>query len=440
MKKLFTFLMFISFSLILLACDSTQSYDETFSNEKDISTSLSPSLSQKSEDYNLDLNYSDEYFKIDASIFSKKTALLSFGGCISTDNTQRMEAFFNQINFDDILFSNDYLITTQDSIGYTFAHKKIDDFDLVAVMVRGFNYGLEWVSNMKIGSNGNHQGFDESANKILDNLKLYLQKYQNKDIKIWISGYSRAGAVSNVFASNLLSENYISQENLFAYTFEAPKCLSKKNAKPYKNVHNIINSADLVTYIPPTEYDLYRCGVDIDIYKSNVLDLAASFDDEMRLPNFTKASNFNNPKEFIRFFINGLTTNSKSDDESLNLSNKQEYTNNYQDTFMYIANLAFSLKSSTIKNIIQTTLKMSMNEILNLSYGDNLYNFLKLNISQDGFDFNDIALKNHCSKVSGLISHNNNFLFGMIISYPSNLVYTLIMHFPEVNYFLLLNL
>ena len=47
---------------------------------------------------------------------------------------------------------------------------------------------------------------------------------------------------------------------------------SKKLNIPDRYVFNIINSADLVTYIAPEQYGLYRCGRDINLFESKESD------------------------------------------------------------------------------------------------------------------------------------------------------------------------
>ena len=41
-------------------------------------------------------------------------------------------------------------------------------------------------------------------------------------VKIWITGYSRAGAVANLVAARLDEDSSYSQKDVYAYTFSAP--------------------------------------------------------------------------------------------------------------------------------------------------------------------------------------------------------------------------
>ncbi len=214
-------------------------------------------------------------FKKNASVFSKELALLSFDAARETGNKADAEAFFTEnLHFDTFQASEDYDATpTSNSIGYVFAHAVYDGSDIIAIMVRGFNYGAEWASNFRMGKKGNHAGFASAAEKIYADLLEYCQKHfpQGK-IKLWISGYSRGGGVANVLAHFILSRSDfdILQNNMYVYTLEAPQALTEDNALPYPNVFNIINSADVIPYIAPNAYDLYRCGNDVDVYTPKI--------------------------------------------------------------------------------------------------------------------------------------------------------------------------
>ena len=46
---------------------------------------------------------------------------------------------------------------------------------------------------------------------------------QLRRIKVWISGYSRATAVSNVTAGTLVNTGFLPKEDVYAYTFAPPR-------------------------------------------------------------------------------------------------------------------------------------------------------------------------------------------------------------------------
>ena len=174
-------------------------------------------------------------------------------------------------------------------VSYSFAHKKIKDNDLVAVSIRGMKYYEEWAGNFDIGASGNHKNFDKCASLVYASLKEYMTKYP-ANTKMLISGYSRSAGISNIVADKIMkdSEKIVLDDNLYVYTFESPKAMKKDDCIAYPNVFNIINSADLVTYLPMDEFGFSRCGIDKDIYNANASSIIKEFDDTFILPEFKK--------------------------------------------------------------------------------------------------------------------------------------------------------
>ena len=214
-------------------------------------------------------------FKKNANNFNRELALLSFDASSSTISKSDAEAFFTEkLHFDTFEYSEDYNVPASiNTIGYVFAHTVLGDNDLIAITVRGFDYGAEWAGNFRIGRKGNHANFASAAEKIYADLLAYRQKhFPQAKLKLWLSGFSRGGGVANVLAHFILSrEDFdVSQNNMFVYTVEAPQALIEDNAHPYPNVFNIINSADIITVLAPNAYDLYRCGNDVDIYSPKI--------------------------------------------------------------------------------------------------------------------------------------------------------------------------
>jgi len=136
--------------------------------------------------------------------------------------------------------------------------------NLVAVVIRGGGYGAEWADNFKIGSKGKyHNGFEKTA----DNIKPYIDKYisekcNDAKIKLWITGFSRGGAVANILATK-----YIAQDNdnisVYAYTFASPNTVISDEKSDYKNIFNIVNPYDTITSLPPSEWGFEREGIDV---------------------------------------------------------------------------------------------------------------------------------------------------------------------------------
>ena len=109
-----------------------------------------------------------------------------------------IEKIYSDTGFEDISAEELTSTPTRDSVGTAIAHKTVDSGELVAVAIRGDNYESEWCSNLTAGSEGDAKGFNDAADKVLDRLRQYISDNGLKDVKLWISGYSRAGAVADL--------------------------------------------------------------------------------------------------------------------------------------------------------------------------------------------------------------------------------------------------
>ena len=213
--------------------------------------------------------------------------------------------FLTDCGFDEnnIFVSSDFNAPTgKDTLGYIFGMKKIEVYDqktqqnkkftLVAVGIRGGGYGAEWASNLTIGnsngpaaqSSGNslkyrHYGFDYGAQKVLSDLRTYTSSISG-DVKYWVVGYSRAGAVANLVAGDLTknaAQYKTSMDDVYGYTFEAPAAalISEEAATGtrYPNIHNVINPMDAVPMVSPSEFNHCRLGMDYRLpFHGNVTD------------------------------------------------------------------------------------------------------------------------------------------------------------------------
>lgn len=212
---------------------------------------------------------------VNSTIFDKDLALISLVMASKTGNEKKVRSFFSELELDNIVCSANYDKGTADSISYCIGHYKVEGYDLIAVAVRGIDYDVEWASNFKIGPIGDHQGFSEAATQVYDGLTSYINSkfkssYDSGKILLLMTGYSRGAAVANVLSYFVLADPVkklnIPQKQVAAYTFGTPRGLSAEHAIAFPNVFNLYTSADVVTYIAPEAYGMYRCGIDINIY------------------------------------------------------------------------------------------------------------------------------------------------------------------------------
>lgn len=260
----------------------------------------------KGSDYASSMYFEDDYFRAPATqhnthlaTASLSLAMASFASSLQS-NVNALTRYVNardalgRAGFLDFQTNEDYTKrSSTDTIGLVFAHKMIDDKQLVYVGIRGANYEAEWASNFTIASPDDpyqketvpqyHYGFHKAATQLIDELKAYLSKVGiSGPIKLWTSGYSRAGATANI-ASGLLDEAIekgekplgdnvqLAKEDLYAYCFEPPmgapslvdeegKLLAR--GERYSNIFNYVNFNDPVPLVAMKEVSFTRFGQD----------------------------------------------------------------------------------------------------------------------------------------------------------------------------------
>lgn len=244
-------------------------------------------------DYQNRVYYSDDYFREDSTTYSDSlaTASLCFAmsSFASTRNSsgsdyskryRNAESFLKNAGFQDFVVNNYFKEKPEtDSLGAVYANKKIDETTLIAIGIRGANYEMEWASNFTLGTNERyHQGFYDASEILLEGLKEYIINQSiHGQIKIWISGYSRAGATCNLSSGRLddsiESENPIlpsqvvlKKENLYSYCFEPPRGVIEsdfQNDIHYNNIYNIVNFNDVVPLVAMEDFGFSRYGIDM---------------------------------------------------------------------------------------------------------------------------------------------------------------------------------
>ena len=172
---------------------------------------------------------------------------------------------------------------SKDSVGVIIGSKQIkvynpdtqknETYTLVAVGVRGAGYGAEWASNVTLGTgtqSKEHQGFRDGADKVEYKLDDYLNQHgitASQNVKFWVCGYSRAGAIANLVAGDLSAKSKynVAKENVYGYTYESAAGADKTvdpNGTVYPNIHNIMNKMDVVPRVSADFFGNNRYGVD----------------------------------------------------------------------------------------------------------------------------------------------------------------------------------
>ena len=245
----------------------------------------------------LPFSYCWAYFKHEPGQFDLGLARLSMAkAMVSYNNPENNDyshadrditAFHKALGFKAIYSNKAYLEQPgEDTIGVQLAHRTLwfglKRCILLSIAIRSGGYEKEWASNMRFGMEGHHDGFLSAARQVLDELNQYLKANKldkAKNLKIWISGYSRGGAVANLVAAKLLSQTQGNEDGVFsgqaslnpkgkkeiyAYTFEAARpAIFKKKDPFFGSIFNLVSEEDLVPATPFPFMGFARYGKDI---------------------------------------------------------------------------------------------------------------------------------------------------------------------------------
>lgn len=233
------------------------------------------------------VTYSDAYFAKNSLTYHHDLAKLSLGfalaGFRSTDGgTERydtkhrnIESAMQQAGFTNLRFDAYHTKPTATSIASAIGRKTVMDAmgrtkTVVSVVVSGGGYEAEWAGNFQIATDEgtlseDHGGFASAASEVLSRVDAYLTQTETKgEVIYWVTGYSRAAAVSNLVGAALNAR--VGAKNVFAYTFATPTTTTNSitdTAANNKNIFNIIHYGDLVTMLPLETWGYGRYGLDL---------------------------------------------------------------------------------------------------------------------------------------------------------------------------------
>ena len=432
--------------------------------------------------------YKNDYFLHDSSVFDVDLAALSLGLSVATgpldyvepenaeeesmdvEGYENVESFMEKMHFDDI-YINEYFKEneTEDTAGFALGHRHFDDIELVAVAIRGFDYGDEMKGNFKLGKTDNASGFNSGMQMVYDGLSQYISNsLSDTRLKLWITGYSRGGAIANLLGAKINDEIDsgicpwdLDKGNTFVYTFATPKGLTMDNVSDYENIYNIIHLYDGVTQVAPSAYNLKRCGTDIVLHDDNELTLLNEYDEDIVIKPFAQKSmsldfkpkDVENPTyTSILDLYNSLFSNllaERSDTKYLDISTRDNYVDNFEPTIMYAFNIYNGLtkqQKDALGAYFEDNLSSMIGNILGILFNtkDSVYKILKPALESIGLTFNeeeDAELKEHSAVIQKLVytllgnyNTEGSDLFGDIGTMMENAKYMTVMHTPEIMY------
>ena len=390
-------------------------------------------------------HFQDDLFLESASEYSPALAKASYGLSSATFDRAHMVDFYEGLGFDNVIFSAHFDTPTVDSIGYAIAHKEIDGADLIAVALRGHEYKQEWANNFVVGDSGDHAGFLAAANQVIAAVSNYVEEnYKDKTLKYWVSGYSRAGAVANLAVNNMLKDpsGLYDQDNVYAYTFEAPRGVAIGNVVECPNLFNMVNDADLIARLLPEEYGLTRAGIDKPLLPEDIDATLQAVKEDFSIGTFTPTSTYATEPALATALIDSLLAYGTEDyakwvadceawetaykewqeggetgdapvkpempiTVKASLFNREMYFDNYQAHIAYILEIGFGLKSSTLEALLADIKAKAEGGIFSIlaiiSDGQALYDYLKPFLDMDGYAYDPDKTLAACKQASLLM-------------------------------------
>ncbi|MBE5905398.1 MAG: hypothetical protein E7277_01210 [Lachnospiraceae bacterium] len=214
------------------------------------------------------VGYTDSYFSEPPTSTGSLSALhksLAHTSMVAAGATYKRRYAIKLMKKFGFHYVYDYVHATRrdnDHVSFCLGYKRIRDFNLIAVWIKGTGLNYEWVSNFNIGKGKTHHGFALAEKELDAKICHYLQ--QNgivSNLKFWITGHSRGGAVANLFAKRM-TEKY-SASRVYAFTFASPRVSTQGVRKGYLNIVNFLNPGDFVTEVAPKKWGYRRYGKDV---------------------------------------------------------------------------------------------------------------------------------------------------------------------------------
>ncbi|MCR5079637.1 MAG: hypothetical protein K6B65_06965 [Bacilli bacterium] len=227
--------------------------------------------------------YSDSYFFLDNAAYHEELALasVSLAGTFfynyekQEEKTWQSKDYWDKTGFSRQYF-NEYCTKKAEihSIGFGIASKTITSIDgttytLFSIPIRGADYGAENAGNVEIGDEGNAYGFQVAAEQVYEGLSSYIKSNGiSGKAKFWTSGFSRGGAVANLFGGLLVERPLetlsYGEDDLYDYCFNSPSSAYlpefQATSKTYKGIHSVLNLNDPFTYLIPRDIGFTRYG------------------------------------------------------------------------------------------------------------------------------------------------------------------------------------
>ncbi len=443
-------------------------------------------------DYSATYYYDDAYFHESSYIYNEHLATMSLCLDLSAWGSEEVgnnyslkmknaEQLLSEIGFDDFAhnymdFSNNGIVgkPTKDSIGAVAANKQITvdgtDYTLVALAVRGGGYESEWASNFTLGESGHHQGFRDARDQVITFLNNYISNNMiTGNIKLWITGYSRAAATANMVAGKIdegsvsFADCTLALSDLYAYTFETPSGAMDTDTSNsvFYNIFNIINPNDPVPKVAPAAWSFDRYGIDKKIpsaetvsektYNESVASMLVCFyalegTESYDVDNFSMKKidfNFNGILPGGKPFVSVVndSKNIQSQNAFLNmyinkmakdfLKNRTNFNKRYQDGIREFCGIFFGAEPAKTEKLM---------EIATEKLGNNIGNIIWTILWDEEGAYRKIAQYLRESLDEADITEYNQKVFDDAVVYIADLVLALALNHPNLTSTMVLNI
>lgn len=360
-----------------------------------------------------DFTYKDEYFKNTAVEVNNDLAKLSLCNALTGTNSNKdeddyylsfkyIEDFYSKCGFKMSKVPAEYNEKpTKDSIGCYCCKKRLvfdnKPYTIFGITIRGFKYGSEWASNFTLGTSRNHEGFDKAAESVMRFISAsILVEKETSDIKVWITGYSRGGAVAGLTSTKLIEKNLVSEENLYCYTFEAPASLGMEDNREYKSIYNYINPNDIVTYLVHPTLNIKRPGTDINYTSGkNIDDVKAKLAQISQKVVLSELKTIGDLPYFLNNTVDIIYTRV--------FNARNEYCDKYQETARYLCDFFFGLpkaKRTQLINYFKGLSFLQLASLLSLESGKTLF---KTAFETCQIEYDEATFNTHYEKILNLV-------------------------------------
>lgn len=223
-------------------------------------------------DHAVPVDFDEDWFDGDNDVYRQNLARTTLCMAMSAfratpepvTSDRNVQAFFRDLGFEEYQAIQFDRVPETDTISTAMALRHMEDeegpYTLIAVAVCGQGYGNEWVSNFTVGTESQHTGFQSAARQVYSRFVAYRNaNAPHERVKLWMGGFSRAAAVSNLTADMVLSSGVVPQDSVYVYTFATPNCTREPREWPC--IFNICNTMDVVPKIPLGVWGFRKHGV-----------------------------------------------------------------------------------------------------------------------------------------------------------------------------------